>query len=125
MASILVIDGYDGFRETMAYCLPKFGHDVVCVADAGAAIRAAKKQPMQLVLLDVGRPGFRGLADCALLLRSAMLAKTPVVVMTGYPSAEIAEGALAAAAVAVLAKPFQWPELLAVIARWAPAAGGG
>ena len=123
MASILVIDEYDGFRETMAYCLPIFGHDVLCVPDVRAAIHAAKKQPIQLVLLDVGCRRFRGLADCGFLRRSAVLAKTPVVIMTGYYSIEIVERAIAAGAVAVIAKPFQWPELLRTILRWAPADG--
>lgn len=119
MAVILVIDDYDGFREAMAYCLPKFGHVAWVTADREAGLRLAGEGRVDLVLLDVGyrQTGFAG---CAALKRHARLKATPVVLMGDIVTSDMRVRARACGAEAMVVKPIEWPEFLALIERLVP-----
>jgi CheY-like chemotaxis protein len=122
MACVLLIDDYAGFREAMDYCLPKFGYVVLSAPDAPTALALAANHAVDVALIDIGLPRFTGLAVCDAIRHDAKLAGVPIVVMTGLMSAEITARARAAGAAEVVAKPFQWPHLLAVLRAVAPGA---
>lgn len=120
MAAILVIDEYAPFRETMEYCLPKFGHTVWAAPRVEEGMAHARTHGVDIVLLDIGLPGLAGLGDCAVLKRDPVLGRVPVVILASQLTAEIVTRARAAGAEEVLGKTFQWPHLLEAIARLVP-----
>ncbi len=124
MASILVIDSYDGFRDAMTFCLPKFGHVVRCVADVESAIAGVGAAGVEFVLIDLGESQREGLRACEQLCALPAFAKIPIVAMTAFHCAGVEERARVAGAAGVLRKPFQWAEILELIARSVPATGG-
>ncbi|HVU22620.1 MAG TPA: response regulator [Opitutus sp.] len=122
MSRVLVIDGYEPIRQTMEFCLPRFGHAALTACDGTEARRLAAEQAIDVVLLDGAQRWANGCAVCAQLKRDEHLAGTPVVMMAAMVSAEMRGQARAAGAAEVVTKPFNWPELLELLARLAPGA---
>lgn len=120
MAAILVIDDYEGFRQAMAYCLPKFGHAVLTAATTAVGAALAREHEVELVLLDAGYPPWPGLAECAVFKGVPELSRLPVVLLSDGVSAELERRARAAGADAVLGKPIEWAELMRLVATLVP-----
>jgi CheY-like chemotaxis protein len=103
MARVLLVEDIDDIRDTTALRLELNGHDVVAVADAGAARVVSSEQAFDIAVLDIQLPDTDGIA----LLRQMRMAPTtahlPVVFYTAHSSAEIAARA-APLAEAYLAK---------------------
>jgi CheY-like chemotaxis protein len=122
MAAILVIDAYDGFREAMSYCLPQFGHVALVAVDREEALRIAKENEVDIVLLDLGYRQQTGFLVCAALKRHERLKETPVILMGDTVTTGARERAQACGAETMIAKPIEWPEFLALVDRLAPPA---
>ena len=61
---ILVVDDDPTVADVVSRYLVRDGHEVVCVADGPAALRAAAERPPDLVVLDLMLPGIDGLEVC-------------------------------------------------------------
>jgi CheY-like chemotaxis protein len=109
MARILLLDNYDGFRETMEYCLPKFGHTVVSSSVTGAIASLGVPAP-DVVLIGLGQSSMVGFEVCGILKRDPVLSRVPILILANPLNARIEELARAAGAAAVLGKPFEWCE---------------
>jgi CheY-like chemotaxis protein len=118
MGCVLVIDEYAPFRELMEFCLPRFGHAVMTAADVRAAVLLDGRS-VDVVLLDVGTRWMTGFAACAELKRNEEFARVPVVIMAGNIGAEMQRRAREAGAAEIVVKPFNWPDLLDLLARHA------
>lgn len=117
MATLLVIDAYDAFREAMEYCLPKFGHEAITARGLEAARLLPMHRPVDLILLDAGYPAASGIATCRIMKLDPRWQRVPLVLMTGPVTTEFMMIARASGADAVLAKPFEWEQLLGLVAR--------
>jgi CheY-like chemotaxis protein len=115
MAGVLLIDDYDAFREAMAYCLPRFGHETYTARDAAEALRIAASARIEVVLVDAGAPFMTGLPVCTALRESVQLRDTPIILLTADYGALVQTEALRLGAAAVVRKPFAWPDLLGAI----------
>jgi len=100
---VLVADDHQALREALVDLLNDVGFEVVGAAVDGVdAVALAKELGPDVVLMDLSMPVLNGL-DATRLLREA-LPDTPVVVFSAFDSAELKRQALAAGAVAYLAK---------------------
>jgi DNA-binding NarL/FixJ family response regulator len=100
---VLVADDHQALREALVELLNEVGFEVVGAAGDGVdAVALAKELGPDLVLMDLSMPVLNGL-DATRLLREA-LPDTPVVVFSAFDGAELKRQALAAGAVAYLAK---------------------
>jgi len=61
---VLVVDDEQSLAKVVASYLERDGHDVTCVFDGPAAVRAARTQPPDVVVLDLGLPGLDGIEVC-------------------------------------------------------------
>ncbi|MEV5705269.1 response regulator transcription factor [Actinoallomurus sp. NPDC052274] len=61
---VLVVDDDPTVADVVSRYLLRDGHEVVCVADGHAALRAAEERPPDLVVLDLMLPGIDGLEVC-------------------------------------------------------------
>jgi signal transduction histidine kinase len=111
---IMVVDDDSSVCETL-YEIIASGtrHAVERYTDPIQALDHLKQAPCHLVLTDIVMPKIDGLA----LAREvkASCPQTEVIVLTGYPSAENAVGALQSRACQFLAKPFTAPCVLEAI----------
>jgi DNA-binding response OmpR family regulator len=61
---VLVVDDEQSLAKVVASYLERDGHEVSCVFDGPAAVDAARAQPPDVVVLDLGLPGLDGIEVC-------------------------------------------------------------
>ena len=84
-ARILVADDDPAIRASLGVALAAFGYSAVLANDGAAALRAARADPPDLILLDYMMPRMDGLAVLAALQADPRLRTIPVVFLTGVP----------------------------------------
>jgi DNA-binding response OmpR family regulator len=63
-ARVLVVDDERSLAKMVASYLERDGHEVTCVFDGPEAVAAARRQPPDVVVLDLGLPGLDGVEVC-------------------------------------------------------------
>ena len=87
MASILIVEDDDIAAKALAALLRREGHEAVCAADVGSALRALRGDRPDLVVLDLSLPRVDGLSLMDAMRGEAGLGGVPVVVYTGRDDA--------------------------------------
>ena len=86
MRRILVVDDNVDAADALAELLRDYGHDVRAVHDGPSAIEEAATHRPDIVLLDIGMPGFDGY-EVARRMRTELGLKSTLVALTGYGEA--------------------------------------
>lgn len=107
---VLVVDDEPVVRDGIRLLLRAAGLRVATVPDAEAALAHPAAAECRLVLCDLMLPGLSGI-DLLQKLRAAR-PELPIVMITGYGTAENAAQALQAGVSGFLPKPFTETELL-------------
>lgn len=112
---ILIADDEELFLHSTADLLRQEGYQVDCAGDAVEAARLLEAQPYDLLISDIRMPGNPDLA----LVQDLPEANRglPVILMTGYPSAQTAIRAVNLAVFAYLVKPMEFQDLLEQVGR--------
>ena len=79
---ILVVDDEDDILELVRYNLEKAGYRVTCSASGGDAVKAARGNVPDLVVLDLMLPGLDGLEVCTLLKNDPKTRDAAIVMLT-------------------------------------------
>jgi DNA-binding response OmpR family regulator len=111
---ILVVEDERPTLTLIEKTLTAAGYRVTGVLDGIAALKAARADLPDLVLLDLIMPGVDGYGVCALLKRDTTF-RAPIAILTGRTSEKDAKAAFEAGADAVLHKPIDRQVLLAKI----------
>ena len=82
-SKVLVVDDEPDVREVFFRQLVNFGYEPLSVGSAEDALRIIKSGPVQLILLDIVLPGIGGVDLCRAIQGCAIIARTPVVLMSG------------------------------------------
>jgi DNA-binding response OmpR family regulator len=112
---VLVVDDDDATRSAERAVLSDGGFRVIEARDGEEAMRAITNDPPAMVVLDIQMPGVDG-PSFARKLRMA-LRHVPLVILTGADDPK--HEADRCNAEAYLTKPFDAPELLKVVRRFA------
>jgi len=107
---ILVVDDEISLQETLAYNLNKQGYEVLTSGDGKQALKMAREQKPDLIILDVMLPGIDGFEVCR-ILRKEM--STPVLMLTARDDEIDRVVGLEVGADDYLSKPFSMRELIA------------
>ena len=81
-ARILVVDDEEDLLELVRYNLSKEGYQVECVASGELALKAARRQPPDLIVLDLMLPAVDGLEVCRRLKAEGRTRDVPIVMLT-------------------------------------------
>ncbi|MBI4638573.1 MAG: response regulator [Candidatus Rokubacteria bacterium] len=100
---VLIVDDNEVIREILREFLSPAYH-VDTAAHAAQALTVLIQRPPDVILLDVRMPGVDGLSLLRMLRQTGVA--TPVIIITGYNSTEVAEEARTNGADAYLPKPF-------------------
>ena len=109
---VLLVDDDEDLLVALAAPLRRQGFDVAVATDAVTAISTAVKQPPDVVIMDIGLPGGDGMMVMQRLHSLPQLAGVPVIMLSGRDPERHRDDALAAGAVAYLAKPVTPEELM-------------
>jgi PAS domain S-box-containing protein len=114
---ILVVDDNVDTAQLCARILGLAGHDVHTVHDGPAAVAAAREFRPEVVLLDIGLPGFDGYQVARRIRQEPSCARVVLIAVSGYGQEEDRRRALAAGFDRHLIKPVDVDALLALLAR--------
>ncbi len=115
MNTILIIDDDDQLRKSFHKLLTEEGYRVLSAASGEAGVEIARKEAVDLAILDMRLPGMNGLETFRAL--HALEPKLPVIVMTAFGTTETAIEATKLGAFDYLLKPFDIPDMLSVIVK--------
>jgi len=114
---VLVVDDVEPNRKLASAVLRGAGHDVITAASGPEAIARVEDDPFDVVLMDVQMPGMDGLAATRAINRLSPSHALPAVIgMTANAFPADIENCMAAGMAAHVAKPFDFGELLRMVA---------
>ncbi|MEI6076496.1 MAG: response regulator transcription factor [Verrucomicrobiota bacterium] len=109
---ILVADDEPELVELVEFNLKQAGYSIATAVDGAEALKKARSQPPDLILLDIMMPEMDGLEVCKILRREPATAKVPIIMLTAKASEIDRVLGLELGADDYLTKPFSVRELL-------------
>jgi len=113
--TILLADDHRALRLLFARKLSSVGHDVVQAASGEEALRLARSQTPDLIVLDVNMPNGNGYDICAELRRISQFADVPIILYSGEDTNEFVQRGHDCGATMCVRKTSKSSELLASI----------
>ena len=115
MAKILVVDDEPGPRELLSRRLSQQGYEVSAAQDGEEALDKLKREPFDLILLDIQMPGISGL-DVLRQVKS-LYPNVDVIMETVVTDVTVALMTIRAGAYDYVTKPLNWDEVLVGVER--------
>lgn len=109
--SILVVEDDENIQQLVGYNLTKGGFHVMYAEDGEKAIRIAKQERPDLVVLDIMLPGLNGFEVCKLLRKDPQTKSIPIVMLTAKSEENDVATGLDLGADDYITKPFS-PKIL-------------
>ncbi|MBL7156721.1 MAG: response regulator [Candidatus Omnitrophica bacterium] len=106
---ILICDDEEGVRESLKLILED-DYDLAFASTGIEVIDNLKKEPIDLIMLDIKMPKMNGLETLRELKNVSP--KTKVVIVSGYRSVEAANEAIKSGASDYMVKPFDTDQIL-------------
>lgn len=110
--SILIVDDILPNIQLLSAMLLREGFDVRPTSSGPQAIRAAKANPPDLVLLDIRMPEMSGYEVCRIFKQDEDLADIPIIFLSAVDDVQSKVAAFNAGGVDYITKPFQSVEVL-------------
>ena len=106
---ILICDDEEGVRESLRLILED-NYDLSFATNGDEAIKEMKKEPIDLVILDIKMPKISGLEMLKELKK--IFPQTKIIIVSGYKSVEAASEAMKNGASDYIVKPFESGDVL-------------
>jgi two-component system, OmpR family, alkaline phosphatase synthesis response regulator PhoP len=110
---ILIVEDETDLVKLLKYNLEKEGFRVNYATDGSIALAEARRDPPDLVILDVMLPGLNGLEICRQLRRNDRFARTPVLILSARGEEADRVVGLEIGADDYVTKPFSTREMIA------------
>lgn len=120
MKRILVAEDDLDIARLVQFQLQFAGYHVTMAPDGSEALKIARKDPPDLILVDWMMPVMDGLQTVKALKLDPVLKHLPVILMTARAQGHDIQAGMQAGAAAYLVKPFQLDQLLKTIAEVLP-----
>ncbi|MFN2516774.1 MAG: response regulator [Pyrinomonadaceae bacterium] len=109
--TILVVEDFDDTRFMIKLSLELNGYRVLEAVNGQQAVDIARRQPLDLILMDLGLPVLDGFAATCLIREDARLRDMPIVAVTAHATAEDRVRAYAAGCDEYVTKPLDFEKL--------------
>jgi DNA-binding response OmpR family regulator len=113
---VLLVEDEPVIRELVAAMLEGEGVKVITCADGAQALKVARAERPDLILLDVVLPGLDGVTLCRLVRADPALSGAAVYMLTAKARASDHDAARRAGCDGYIEKPFKGQELQALVA---------
>ena len=117
MATILIVEDNEANMKLATFLVESAGHSALSATDAESGLLAARREQPDLILLDIQLPGMDGLQAVALLKRDPATSAIPVIALTALAMKGDEERIRAAGCDGYVAKPLNYQQFLAAVAR--------
>jgi two-component system phosphate regulon response regulator PhoB len=108
---VLIVDDEEDILELVEYNLMKAGYACTCVPSGGEAVRRARAELPDIIVLDLMLPGLNGLEVCSLLKNDPKTRSIPIVMLTAKGTESDVVRGLELGADDYITKPFS-PKIL-------------
>jgi len=115
MTKILIAEDERDIRDMIKFTLGFAGFDVIAAANGEEALKLARQEIPDLILMDVRMPRMTGYEACAALKADVKLKDIPVIFLSAKGQDSEIQTGLQAGAVDYLLKPFAPDQLTARI----------
>jgi nitrogen regulation protein NR(I) len=115
MGAILIVDDDPRLRQSFEKLLIAEGHTVYTAPDGETAIKQVRAQAPDMVIMDIRMPGMSGLETFKAIHR--IDPRLPVIIMTAFGTTETAIETTKLGAFDYVLKPFEIPDILALIGK--------
>jgi two-component system chemotaxis response regulator CheY len=115
--TIMIVDDSASLRQVVSISLRGAGYDVIEGCDGLDALKKLTGQKVHLIISDVNMPNMDGISLVKAVKALPAYKFTPVVMLTTESQAEKKLEGQAAGAKAWVVKPFNPPQLLAVVQK--------
>jgi DNA-binding NtrC family response regulator len=112
---ILVVDDEEIVLESCQAVLEEAGFETVLVPSADKALQTMKREDFALILIDIKMPEHDGMYLMEEVKKQ--WSGKPIIVMSGYYTADTINEAIRMGAASFIAKPFEPEELITAIKR--------
>jgi CheY-like chemotaxis protein len=119
---ILVVEDDPQVARLIALVLQRHGHKSEIVADGQSALARAKELKPSIIFADLTIKGMSGQALCSTLKSDPSTRSIPYVVLSG--DRDIAQKAEQCGADDYMGKPFEFPDLIRLVDKYARAESG-
>ncbi len=116
---VLIVEDNPANMKLVADLLRGDGHDVLQAEDGNAAVRLAREERPDLILMDIQLPGMDGLTATRAIKRDPATAHIPVIALTAFVMKEDDRLARDAGCIDVITKPIQYRKLLQIVRSYA------
>lgn len=110
---VLIVDDEEHIRELIKFNLDKNGYRTICADNGLDALKMAKSENPQLILLDVMLPAMDGYDVCKEIRRDNSISSTPIIMITAKGEEFDKVLGLELGADDYITKPFSIRELIA------------
>ncbi len=117
MKKVLVADDRPTGRELVRAVLEKSGYEVLEAADGMEAVRVAREQQPNLIILDIHMPGRDGFGVVEELRKDAQFTATPIIALTASAMQGDRERAMALGFTGYITKPIRLDALRQEVER--------
>jgi two-component system CheB/CheR fusion protein len=116
-ARIMLVEDHPDAAESLALLLELLGHRVRVFGEGVAALQAARTDPPDIMVVDIGLPGIDGYEVARRVRRDPMLQHAVLIALTGYGCDEDRRESAAAGFDHHLVKPVEPRALEDLVAR--------
>ena len=113
--SVLVVDDNIDFCTTMSFTLRYKGYDVATAADGQETVEMVKKQPFDIIFMDVKMPVMNGVE--AFLEIKKIRPESRVMMITAYAVEDLIEEAVKGGIYGVMFKPLDMEKVMAAVEK--------
>ncbi len=115
--TIMIVDDSASLRQVVSISLRGAGYDVLEGCDGADALKKLTGQKVHLIISDVNMPNMDGISLVKAVKELPAYKFTPIVMLTTESQDEKKKQGQAAGAKAWVLKPFNPPQLLAVVQK--------
>jgi len=115
--TIMIVDDSASLRQVVSISLRSAGYDVLEGADGADALKKLTGQKVHLIISDVNMPNMDGISLVKEIKKLPAYKFTPIVMLTTESADTKKSEGQAAGAKAWMLKPFNPPQLLAVVQK--------
>jgi len=115
--TIMIVDDSASLRQVVSISLRSAGYDVLEGSDGADALKKLTGQKVHLIISDVNMPNMDGISLVKEIKKLPAYKFTPIVMLTTESADSKKAAGQAAGAKAWMLKPFNPPQLLAVVQK--------
>lgn len=116
--TVLIADDDWDFADALALRASAMGLNARTAHDALATVHALQRQAPDFLILDINMPAGDGLTVCEAMVSDSLLARIPVLILTGRNDPGAIQRCRQAGAYYLHKSPNVWPQIERLLVEW-------